>query len=154
MAGGIKLSVRILLYKRGFVMFFEIALLLLNGLAWVAVLGVQIQSAKATKERLSHIIEGQRLSAILRIEPSKLEIDPARFEADKEKLKTRAINALHSERHPQPETQAFLVLKASGLYEFLDGMTALSLQKALARLIVNEDRETAEALLGEVIDQL
>lgn len=154
MAGGIKLSVKTLLYEKGFVMFFEIALLLLNGLAWAAVLGVLIWSTKVTRERLSHIIEGQRLSAILKIEPPELKIDPARFEADKGKLKTRAIIALHNERHPSPDTQAWLICERSGLLQFINSETAKSLRTALGRLIVNEDWEAAEALLGEVVNQL
>ena len=148
--GGTKLSVSILLCEKGFVVFFEIGMFVLLA----AVLVVQVRSNEVIQKRLGHIIEGQRLSVVLKIEPSEVKIDPARFEADKGKLTTRLIKALREEKHPQPETQAFMVLKVSGLSEFVNSETRRRLEAGLARLIVNEDWEGAETLLKEVVSQL
>ncbi len=111
------------------------------------------QSDEITK-RLDNVIEGQRLSMILKLEPASLKINPEQFEPQKEKVKARLLEAFEMERHPYPETLAYCIFNRSGLNVFVEGKTLLVAQKALARLIVNDDKESAKVFLGELVDKL
>lgn len=99
------------------------------------------------------VLEVRRLEQILKLE-IKSGVSPETFRANKEALKKRVATAVISERHPSPDTQAFLILDRSGLALFLEGSTRAELQRSLGRLVANGDVEGTKTFLNEVVDQL
>lgn len=104
--------------------------------------------------RLDAIVEGQRLSTILRLEPASLKVSPEQFEANKLQLRARILRAVEEVTHPDPGTQAYCVLERSGWSQFVEGSTRLAAQTALARLIVNNDKSGQRAFCEELVDKL
>lgn len=105
-------------------------------------------------ELLTDILEGQRLSTILEIGPTSLRVKPEDFEPNRARLKARVAKTMTEKSHPNPETLAYCILEGTGLPLFLELEARNKLQKALGRLLANGDREKAELLLEDVIEQL
>ena len=91
--------------------------------------------------KLSKVIQGQRLSTIIRIEPATMKIFPKEFLPKKDLLKKKVLEAFQDEKHPCPDTLAFCILNHSGFNGFVEGSTRQNIQRALARLLVNEDEK-------------
>ena len=104
--------------------------------------------------RLDGVIEGQRLSVLLAIAPASLKVDPAKFEPNKERLKSLLLEKLATVQHPDPSTRAWCVLNHAGFEEFVDYDTSKGVKNALARLIVNGEMGEAQHFLREVVDKL
>ena len=105
-------------------------------------------------KKLDCVIEGQRLSAVLKLEPASLKIKPEDFEANKPVLKTKLLKCLDSERSPDADTKAFCILNHSGWDAFVESETRRNAQVALSRLIANEDKAAAVWFLEELVDKL
>ena len=112
---------------------------------------------KSVLGKVGAIVESQRLSTILRIEPASLKVDPAKFELNRERLKTRLLQELGDPRNPKdrdPATAAYCILNHSGLEDFVDYDTSKGIKSALARLITNGEMDEARRFLQEVVDKL
>lgn len=105
-------------------------------------------------EKQGNIIESQRLSTILRLEPASLKISPEQFLANKAVVKNSLMYHLAREDSPQPDTRAFCILHHSGWRGFVDNDTSLKAQNGLARLLANKDKEGAMAFCEELVDKL
>ena len=112
-------------------------------------------------EKMAAIVESQRLSTVLKIEPASLKVDPAKFEPNKERLLGRMIEELLVSKNwvpgnwkRDPSTAAFCVLNHSGFDQFVDAETRGGVQNTLARLIVNGEMDEARRFLQEVVDKL
>ncbi|MEX2008538.1 MAG: hypothetical protein WD850_03550 [Candidatus Spechtbacterales bacterium] len=106
--------------------------------------------------RVEHLVEGRRLSTLLKLDSSSFKLDPDRFEPNKQELLTRCVSLVGTKQaaHPSPSTEAYKILDISGLADFLSGGTKGSVQEALARLIANGDQEGQRELLREVVNQM
>ena len=104
---------------------------------------------------LESIIEDQRLSTILRLEPASLKLDPAAFEARKPVIKAALLKELRKQWGKlDMGTRTFAVLTNSGWSAFVDNDTHNAARNALARLFANDDLASAETLCGELVDKL
>ncbi len=109
----------------------------------------------AIREAMKGIVQGQRLGVIINLTADKaLKVSPDMFEANKEQLKTRIAQIVKTVQHPEPSTRAYVLLKQSGLGEFLNDDTRQKVQNAAARLIVNGNLDGLRDFLWEVVDQL
>jgi hypothetical protein len=128
--------------------------ILVNCLISMLVLLTLVIGFKRTTLRLDRIIEGQRLSTIIKLEPTSLEISPEDFEANKEILKQKLLDVFAEEKHPSPSTRAYCILNHSGYDIFVEGNTRLKIQNALARLLVNNNTTKTKRFLGKIVKQL
>lgn len=114
-----------------------------------------LRSLEEIKDQVSEIVEGQRLSVILKFEKDP-KIDQAHIEANKEALIKRVSKTLDSNpTHPNPDTLAYVILEQIGIPLFVSGQTRLEIQKVLGILIANDaSKDEWFDFLKEVIDQL
>ncbi len=136
------------------------------GVMYLCLLLVEIRRYEASQEaartnrqileKLNTLVEGQRLSTILKLDPGKdaFKISPEQFEANKPAIKARLLQGLETEEHPDPDTLAYCVLDRGAYRNFVSAETASSVQKALGRLLVNGDNAATKAFLEEIVDKL
>lgn len=116
------------------------------------------QSNKQILDRLNALVESQRLSVILKLEPASLKISPEQFEPNKEGIKARMFQVLEQKksayRNDDQNTYAYVVLNHSGWDNFVTGETRGDAQAALARLLANGDENAVKAFIEELVDKL
>ncbi len=104
---------------------------------------------------LESIIEGQRLSTVLRLEPASLKVTPAEFEPNRAAVKIALLAELKKQwGRMDMSTRTYAVLQSSGWGVFVDNETFASARKALARLFANDDFVSAQKFCEELVDKL
>ena len=89
--------------------------------------------------------------------PINLKIKPEDFVLNKVKVLSRLIYGLEKKRQifaDQPETRAYLILDNAGLIHVFDSNSRSEVQKALTRLLINEDDEATKRFLETLAESI
>jgi len=113
-----------------------------------------IKGVARIAREMNQIVESQRLSTVLRIEPTSLNVSPEQFEPNREVLKAALLERLEKEDHPNPPTRAYCILSDSGLLAFVNADTGIKIKDALTRLLANGDEEGAKNFLIKIVENL
>jgi hypothetical protein len=86
--------------------------------------------------------------------PVTLSIDPTKFQINRDLLYKKLIHALDTKKHPNTGTLAYCILDGAGVGELVDSSSFQELQKALTRLLTNEDGGAIRKFLETVAESI
>lgn len=86
--------------------------------------------------------------------PATISIRPEDFQIRADKLREKLLEALENESHPNTGTLAYCILNRGGIYEMLESKSAQESQKALARLLNNNEKEATKRFLETLAESV
>ncbi len=83
-----------------------------------------------------------------------MSINPIDFKISANKLREKLLKEFETEDHPDISTRAFCILQQAGARDAMENESASKVQKALTRLLVNEDDDATRTFLVTIADSV
>lgn len=81
-------------------------------------------------------------------------VRPDDFKISVEKLRKKLLEGFEKKNHPDTETLAYCILEHAGVGAYVEGASRIEIQKALTRLLLNEDVNAIRGFLSALAQSI